>query len=167
MEREKITKALKIFGGFGMLAVSIVDIIAVIILAAIPISTGASQVFYITLMFDERIFLSIIVWISLIFSIAIYLITGLLLIKFSEANDINEYTYSKHTFLIGVILLIISLLQSEFLYLIYTQTPIGSYPIPFLILLLILSLNCYIVTLSLVIGGVGLQWLLENEQNLE
>jgi hypothetical protein len=168
MEREIVSKYLKLFGAFGMLVVSAIDIISFILLTLIPFSAYAGgEVFYIVLMFNINDLLASILWVSFIGSLVTYVISGLFLLRFSNNSEVNEYTYSKHMFLFGVALLIISFIHSEFLYLIYINTSISELVVPFFILIFFISINCYVLILSIVIGGVGLYWVLKNEGEIK
>lgn len=167
MEREIVSKYIKIFGSLGMLVVSVMDIISFIILTLIPVDIyGGGEVFYIVQMFNLYDLLVSMLWISFIASLCTYLIISMLLLRFGRNKEVNDYTYSKHLFLFGVVLLIISFLHSEFIYLIYSNTPITNYVIPYFILIFFVSTNCYVLILSLVIGGVGLYWVLNQEGKL-
>jgi len=168
MEREIVSKYLKLFGALGMLVVSAIDIISFIILTLIPFSAyGGSEVLYVVLMFNINDLLASILWVSFIGSLCTYVITGIFLYFFSRNKEVNNYTYSKHMFLFGVVLLIISFIHSEFLYLIYINTSISEFVVPFFILIFLISVNCYVLIVSIVIGGVGLYWVLKNEGDIK
>ncbi|TFG00583.1 MAG: hypothetical protein EU541_01865 [Promethearchaeota archaeon] len=168
MEREIVSKYVKIFGAVGMLVVSLMDIIAFIVLTLIPVEVyGGSEALYIVQMFNIYDLLALVLWLCLIVSLCTYLITGIILITFSNNNEVNDYTYSKHLFLIGVVLLLIGFLNSEFIYLIYVNTNIVTYVIPYFILIFFITTNCYVLIVAIVMGGVGLYWVLDKEGELK
>jgi hypothetical protein len=167
MKRDIVSKYVKIFGALGILVVSVMDIISFIILTLTPVSAnGGGEVFYILRMFYSQDLIVPILWISFIGSVCTYIIIGLLLISFSNNTKVNDYTYSKHMFLFGVVLLLVGFIHSNFIYLIFTNTSIMNFLVPSFILIFFISINCYVLVLSMVIGGVGLYWVLKHEGSL-
>ncbi|TFF84919.1 MAG: hypothetical protein EU518_02000 [Promethearchaeota archaeon] len=183
MKREIISNNIKIFGGFLFIIISVLELINLSFILFTPFEiNGSSTAFaFLILQLDYGFLFSFILWFTLFMIIFFFLINGFYFLKISK-NELESFEYSKHLFLMGLILLILTFFKMCIIYFIeigeimiggemiqlesalqdFNYMPIYSF---YMWRLLTVS-DCYRLIFGLVMGGFGLYWhLIEEKRN--
>ena len=177
MDREIIAKKIKIFGGLFFIILSIIEFTNLILLLSTPINlNGTSDLLILTIFnFYSVEYSTSITWLFVFIIGICFIILGLYIIKFSTKKLI-DYTFSKHMFFIGILILIISIIKMNLLYLIQiSEFKDNGGSIAFVDLIQDLNYMpaysfylwnffiipcCYEIIFSIVMSAAGLNWFL-------
>jgi len=184
MKREIISRNIKLFGGYFIILLSPLELINLILILTSNFEINDSSILLINLILKTEygFLFSFLVWFMLVMLITFFLVIGYYLIIFSR-NKLDSINYSKQIFLIGAILIILTFIKMEMVYLIesgsilldgemvnfekafqdFNYMPIYSY---YMWRFLTMS-DCYRLTVGMVMGGFGLYWLSLLEKEID
>ncbi len=110
---------IRMFGGLFIIIFSIFEILNLVFLLSIPIEINETSTSLIFLIFNLEIVTisTSLLWICFFIIVLCFLILGIFMIKRS-LTKINDYTFFLHIFFIGMIILIISIIKFNLIYLI-------------------------------------------------
>jgi hypothetical protein len=186
MKRENVSYYIKIFGGFFLIVLSIIEIISLTLLLMMNVNINAMSMNLFTVVFNLNDLTLFVLWLSFMIILFCFLIFGFLSIILSSNKELDDYNYAKHMFIMGVIILISAFIQWEYIYLIGSHLVNGYLIDVFFIiplnniktifqyfdysfyLWLIFSFTVSSkVILGLIAGGFGLHWVREKEKTME
>jgi hypothetical protein len=181
MDHKKIVKFLKIIG-LIFICLSIIEIAFIISLNLTEFDLNDS-----TILLSEFIYGSsyipltgTILWLFLTISVILFLIFGFFIFKTARANKIESKSLAKLMIVVGMVILLGALIKMNYLVLL-GKTPLstGGGPVAFQTALYrwditplmpaifwtyFISVNCFLLIISLIITAFGIKWTLEIEE---
>ncbi len=186
MKRESVSKYIKIFGGIFLIVLSIIEMISLTLLSFMEVNINGMSMKFFTFVFNLNNLTLFVLWLSFMIIIICFLIFGFLSIILSSNKELDDYNYSKHMFIMGIIILVSAFIQWEYIYLIETylvkgylidgfiiipfnniRTIIQYFDFSFYLWLVFSFTLSSKVILGLTAGGFGLHWVAEREKALE
>jgi len=183
MKRESVSYYIKIFGGFFLIVLSIIEMITLTLLLMMEININGMSMRLFTFVFNLNDLTLFVLWLSFMIIIFCFLIFGFLSIILSSNKELDDYNYSKNMFIMGVIILISAFIQWEYIYLIGSRlikgylidgfiiiplnnirTILQYFDFSFYLWLIFSFTVSFKVILGLTAGGFGLHWVAEKEK---
>ncbi len=178
MNHKKMIKFLEIIG-FIFMSLSIIEIEFVIFLNFAEFYVSGSSMLLSEFIYSPSYFplVGTVLWLIFIISIIIFLIVGLFIFKTARKNMVESKSLAKLMIVLGMVIVIGALLKMNYLVLlgktnISTGIPFQSVLYDFSITPLMpgifwtffISVNCFLMIISLIITAFGIKWTLVIEE---
>jgi hypothetical protein len=186
MKRERVSNYIRNCGALVLIIISLIEMATLIFLFMMNITIDGNSMNFFSYAMNLGNLNLFVLWVSFLIVIFSFLIIGLLSIKLAANKELDDYNYSKHMFIMGVIILIAAFIQWEYKYLIESylingylmdgiifiplkniRTIFHYFDISFYLWLVFSFTSSSKVVLGLVCGGFGLYWVAEKEKEKE
>ena len=184
MDHKKMVKFLKIIGIIFM-SVSVIEIAFVISLNFTEFDLSGTPILLSEFIYGSS-YISLtgtVLWLFFIIAMVIFLIVGFYIFKTAKKNTIESKSLAKLMIVLGMVILIGALVKMNYLVLLgktplFFPPPVGTvtfqtalyHPdittlIPAIFWAYFLSVNCFLMIISLIITAFGIKWTLLIEQS--
>ncbi|TXT63418.1 MAG: membrane protein of unknown function [Promethearchaeota archaeon] len=183
MKRERISTYIRKFGGIFLILIALIEMSALAFLFMMNININGNSMNFFNFAVDLNDLTLFVLWVSFMMILVCFLVLGVLLIKFASNTALDDYNYSKHMFIIAIIILVSGFIEWEYVYLIESYSLSGFLINGFIIIPLnnVKSILYYFdssfylwiafyftisikIVLGLTAGGFGLHWVAKNEK---